>query len=88
MVHHATNPFCNSRLTGAIDGAITISIYKSGRWEIRSGNHRQMPSHLIYIYNGGRVTTLYRRSAVSPLCLFGAATCDLAKLTGFTGTYS
>jgi hypothetical protein len=85
MVNHATNPFCS---VGAIDGAITIKLTQSGSWSIRSGNHRQMPNHHLYIYNGGRVTDVYRRNYAHAGCLVGSATCPLANLTGYYGRYS
>lgn len=88
MVTHARNPFCRG---GAIDGAITIQVSKNGWWAIRSGNHRKMPHHHMYTYNhrtGGTVTNIYMKKAQSVWCLVGAAACDLATLTGFTGDYS
>ncbi|MFJ4962727.1 hypothetical protein ACIP6P_09825 [Streptomyces sp. NPDC088729] len=88
MVTHSTNPFCSgiAKVKGAIDGALTFHITRGG-WEIRSGNHRQMPNHEIYIYNGGRVTWVYKSKYSSPLCLVGSATCDLKNLTGYYGKY-
>ncbi len=88
MVTHATNPFCGgtAKVKGAIDGALTFHITRGG-WEIRSGNHRQMPNHEIYIYNGGHVTWVHKSKYASPLCLVGAATCELRNLTGYYGTY-
>lgn len=79
LVTHAGNPFCD--LT-AIDGAFSMHLTKSGTYRIFSGNHRQMPNHYVYIYNGGRVTNVYKRNAVSPLCLVGAALCELANFYG------
>ncbi|MFE7843152.1 hypothetical protein ACFU53_45980 [Streptomyces sp. NPDC057474] len=89
MVTHSTNPFCSKKLPNAIDGSLQFKIRSNGNWEIRSGNHRQMPSHHIYIYNGGRVTDVYKRKAASPWCLSGSgpAGCELANLTGYTGRY-
>lgn len=89
MVTHATNPFCSKNLPNAIDGALQFKIRSNGNWEIRSGTHRQMPSHHIYIYNGGRVTDVYKRKAASPWCLSGSgpAGCQLANLTGYQGRY-
>ncbi|EYT79479.1 hypothetical protein CF54_31080 [Streptomyces sp. Tu 6176] len=89
MVTHATNPFCSKKLPNAIDGALQFKIRSNGNWEIRSGNHRQMPSHYIYIYNGGRVTDVYKAKAASPWCLSGSgpAGCELANLTGYYGHY-
>lgn len=84
MVTHASNPFCR---VGAIDGAISIRLYTNGYWAIRSGNHRRMPNHYIYIYNGGRVSNVYTAKYESAGCLIGQATCPLANLTGFTGTF-
>lgn len=45
--------------------------------------------HHIYIYNGGKVTDVYKRKAASPWCLSGSGTigCQLANLTGCTGRY-
>ncbi|MFF2654637.1 hypothetical protein [Streptomyces sp. NPDC058045] len=88
MVTHSTNPFCGgvAKVKGAIDGALTFHITRGG-WEIRSGNHRQMPNHEIYIYNGGRVTWVYKSKYASPLCLVGSAMCDLKNLTGYYGKY-
>ena len=89
IVTHASNPFCKGILgeKGGIDGAISIRLYKDGDWEIRSGNHRRMPNHYIYIYNNGRVTDVYKSKYESAGCLVGQATCPLANLTGFTGTF-
>lgn len=88
MVHFATNPFCDARLTGAIDGAATFNIYRDGRWQIRSGTHRRMPNHMIFTYSNGKTSILYRSTAQSPLCLFGSAACDVSDLTGYYGTYA
>lgn len=89
MVTHATNPFCRKELPNAIDGSLQFKIRSNGNWEIRSGNHRQMPSHYIYIYNGGKVTDVYKRKAASPWCLSGSGVvgCQLANLTGYYGRY-
>jgi hypothetical protein len=84
MVTHATNPYCPG---GAIDGAFTMTLTKSGSWSIRSGNHRQMPNHHIYIYDGGKVTNVYTRKYANAACLLGAATCDLASLAGRYGNF-
>lgn len=88
MVTHATNPFCGgvAKVKGAIDGALTFHITRGG-WEIRSGNHRRMPNHEIYIYNGGRVTYVYKNKYANAACLVGAALCDLKNLTGYYGKY-
>ncbi|MCM2413297.1 hypothetical protein [Streptomyces sp. RKAG290] len=88
MVTHSTNPFCGgiAKVKGAIDGALTFHITRGG-WEIRSGNHRKMPNHEIYIYNGGHVTWVHKSKYASPLCLVGAATCELTNLTGYYGKY-
>ncbi|MEU9441010.1 hypothetical protein AB0D42_08815 [Streptomyces sp. NPDC048304] len=90
MVMHATNPFCKGLGTvkGAIDGALQMHMTTSGNWEIRSGNHRLMPNHYIYIYDGGRVTNAYTRKYASEYCLIGAATCPVADLTGYYGKFS
>ncbi|KAF2276844.1 uncharacterized protein EI97DRAFT_433076 [Westerdykella ornata] len=84
MVTHAKNPYCPG---GAIDGAFTMSLSKGGSWSIRSGNHRQMPNHHVYIYNGGKVTNVYTRKYASEWCLVGGATCDLANLGGLYGDF-
>ncbi|MEV5508229.1 hypothetical protein [Streptomyces orinoci] len=90
LVTHATNPFCNGLggVKGAIDGAIQMHLTTSGNWEIRSGTHRLMPNHYIYIYDGGRVTNVYTRSYANALCLIGSATCPEADLTGYYGKFS
>lgn len=85
MVNHAANPFCS---IGAIDGAISMKVTQGGNWSIFSGNHRQMPNHHIYIYNGGIVTDVHRRDYANALCLIGSAECPLVNLTGYSGTYS
>ncbi|MCW5254702.1 hypothetical protein [Streptomyces sp. SHP 1-2] len=89
MVTHATNPFCKKELPNAIDGALQFKIRSNGNWEIRSGNHRKMPSHYIYIYNGGKVTDVYKAKAANAWCLAGSglAGCQLADLTGYRGGY-
>nr|WP_158677746.1 hypothetical protein [Streptomyces sp. SPB074] len=89
MVLHATNPFCEGlgSIKGAIDGALTMEVGKGGTWAIRSGEHRLMPNHHIYIYNGGKVTDVYKRRYANLTCLVGSATCDLAKLAGRRGTF-
>ncbi|MFF4675066.1 hypothetical protein ACFY1C_35795 [Streptomyces sp. NPDC001279] len=89
MVTHATNPFCSKKLPNAIDGTLQFKIRSNGNWEIRSGNHRQMPSHYLYIYNGGRVTNVYKAKAAGPWCLSGSGMvgCQLATLTGYRGRY-
>jgi hypothetical protein len=71
-----------------LDGAITIKVSKDGWWEIRSGNHRLMPNHHMYIYNSGRVTNVYRRTYQGAYCLIGSAACDVADLTGYYGTFN
>ncbi|WP_205863230.1 hypothetical protein [Planosporangium thailandense] len=79
MVTHSGNPFCH---LNAIDGAFSIHLTQGGNYSIFSGNHRQMPNHYVYIYNGGRVTDVYKRDAVSPLCLAGSILCELANFYG------
>lgn len=79
MVTHASNPFCH---VGAIDGALSIRLTRQGRYSFLSGNHREMPNHYIYIYNGGHVTDVYKDDAAGPLCLVGPALCDLAYFYG------
>ncbi|MBQ0983336.1 hypothetical protein KBZ10_02020 [Streptomyces sp. F63] len=85
----AQNPFCSGILgvRGGINGAFTINMTKGGNWSIRSGNHRLMPNHHIYIYDGGRVTNVYKRKYASVACLIGNATCPEANLTGYQGSY-
>lgn len=85
MVTHASNPFCH---VGAIDGAFSMHLTKSGNWSIISGTHRLMPNHYVYIYNGGRVTNVYTRKYASPACLIGSAACPVADLTGYYGSFS
>lgn len=93
MVVQATNPFCQGILgvKGAINGALTIRLYKNGWWEIRSGTVRRMPNTYIYIYNRGHVADVLKEKYASPLCLVGmsgAWGCDELKLTGYTGEFS
>ncbi|MFF8831278.1 hypothetical protein [Streptomyces sp. NPDC015131] len=89
MVTHATNPFCRGLggVKGAIDGAMTIQLTTSGNYTIRSGKHRLMPNHHIYIYDGGRVTNVYTRSYSNVACLIGSITCPEADLTGHRGSF-
>ncbi|MGQ0625745.1 MAG: hypothetical protein ACT4PP_14000 [Sporichthyaceae bacterium] len=84
MVHKASNPFCN---VGSIDGAASFEITQSGNYTIRSGSHRQMPNHMIYIFNGGRVTYVHQIVAKGPACLVGGA-CEVYHLNGIRGSYS
>jgi len=79
LVTHAGNPFCH---LNAIDGAFSMHLTQGGNYSIFSGNHRQMPNHYVYIYNGGRVTDVYKHNAAGPLCLVGAILCDLANFYG------
>ncbi|EKX63265.1 hypothetical protein PV416_31435 [Streptomyces ipomoeae] len=89
MVLHAGNPFCKGLgpVKGAIDGALTMNLTKSGNWTIRSGKHRQMPNHHIYIYDGGKVSTVYTRKYANAKCLVGSVTCPEADLTGRYGKF-
>ncbi|MER6694180.1 hypothetical protein [Streptomyces minutiscleroticus] len=89
MVTHATNPFCKGLggVKGAIDGALTMQLTKSGNYTIRSGKHRLMPNHYIYIYDGGKVTNVYKRKYANVTCLIGSVTCEEADLTGRRGTF-
>ncbi|MGW5210285.1 hypothetical protein ACWEQO_03430 [Streptomyces sp. NPDC004051] len=89
MVMHATNPFCKGLggVKGAISGAATVNLTKSGNWTIRSGKHRLMPNHHIYIHNGGKVTNVYTRKYVGLPCLIGSALCQEADLTGLYGKF-
>lgn len=79
MVTHASNPFCKA---GAIDGALSIELTKGGNYSIFSGNHRQMPNHHVYIYDGGAVIDVYRKTYVNALCLVGPVACPLANFYG------
>jgi hypothetical protein len=85
MVTHAKNPYCPA---GAIDGAFTATLTKGGSYSIRSGEHRLMPNHHIYIYDGGRVTNMYQRKYANAACLVGSATCELASLAGVYGSFA
>ncbi|MBT2525313.1 hypothetical protein J7E91_07655 [Streptomyces sp. ISL-99] len=89
MSLHATNPFCKGlgSVKGAINGAFTINLTKSGNYTIRSGKHRLMPNHHIYIYDGGKVTNVYTRKYASASCLVGSITCPEADLTGTYGKF-
>ncbi|CAM5320418.1 hypothetical protein SCYAM73S_05299 [Streptomyces cyaneofuscatus] len=89
FVMHAANPFCKGLggVKGAISGAATINMTKSGNWTIRSGKHRLMPNHHIYIYNGGKVTNVYTRKYVGLPCLIGSVLCQEADLTGRYGKF-
>ncbi|MBW1598656.1 hypothetical protein [Streptomyces sp. JJ38] len=89
MVTHATNPFCKGLggVKGAISGAFTIQLTTSGNYAIRSGKHRLMPNHHIYIYDGGKVTNVYTRSYASASCLIGSIACPEADLTGRYGRF-
>lgn len=89
MVMHASNPFCKGLggVKGAISGAATVNLTKSGNWTIRSGKHRLMPNHHIYIYNGGKVTNVYTRKYANVSCLIGSALCREADLTGRYGKF-
>ena len=84
MVTHATNPYCPA---GAIDGAFTMTLTKGGSYSIRSGNHRRMPNHHVYIYNGGKVTNVIQHKYANAACLVGAATCELSSLVGVYGKF-
>ncbi|MFE9648053.1 hypothetical protein ACFYO0_28855 [Streptomyces sp. NPDC006365] len=89
MVTHAGNPYCRGLggVKGAIDGALTIQLTKSGNYTIRSGKHRLMPNHHIYIYDGGRVTNVYKRKYANAACLIGSIACQEADLTGRRGSF-
>lgn len=89
LVTHATNPFCKGLggVKGAIDGALSMHVTTSGNWSIISGTHRLMPDHYIYIYNGGKVTDVYKRSYANAACLAGSVACPQADLTGHYGTF-
>ncbi|MET7787307.1 hypothetical protein ACFYSJ_35180 [Streptomyces sp. NPDC005248] len=89
MVTHATNPFCKGlgSVKGAIDGAFSMHLTTSGNYSIRSGKHRLMPNHYIYIYNGGKVTNVYKRKYANAACLIGSAACQEADLTAYYGKF-
>ncbi|OEJ96541.1 hypothetical protein [Streptomyces thermolilacinus] len=89
MSLHATNPFCKGlgSVKGAINGALTMNLTKSGNYTIRSGKHRLMPNHHIYIYDGGKVTNVYTRKYASASCLIGSIACAEADLTGRYGKF-
>lgn len=79
---HAGNPFCSA---GAISGAFTMTLYKDGRYVIRSGAHRQMPNWEVYAgWIGGNPTTVYRRGYASAACLV-AMVCSEAQMGGYSG---
>lgn len=80
----AANPFCHY---GEIDGGLTIMISETGSWSIISGSVKPMPDHLIYLYNNGHETEVWRGQEVSEICLMGEAACGSYTLTG-TGTFS
>ncbi|WP_427921445.1 hypothetical protein [Streptomyces sp. cg40] len=89
MVMHATNPFCSGLggVKGAIDGSFTMNLTKSGNYAIRSGKHRLMPNHYIYIYDGGKVTNVYTRKYANVDCLIGSIACPEADLTAYYGSF-
>ncbi|GAA3162841.1 MULTISPECIES: hypothetical protein [Streptomyces] len=89
MVTHAANPFCKGLggVKGAIDGALSMHLTKSGNYSIISGKHRLMPNHYIYLYNGGKVTSVYKRKYASAACLIGSVACPEADLTGYRGKF-
>lgn len=79
---HASNPFCSA---GAISGAFTMTVYKDGRYVIRSGAHRQMPNWEVYAgFVGGKTATVYRRAYASAACLI-AMVCSEAQMGGYSG---
>lgn len=89
MVTHATNPFCKGLggVKGAIDGAFSMHLTKSGNYSITSGKHRLMPNNYIYIYDGGKVTNVYKRKYANAACLIGSVACPEADLTGRYGKF-
>lgn len=79
------NPFCTK--FAPISGVISLSVYQNGTYRTISGNHKQMPSHEIYISRPvGNWATIHRSVAKDPMCLFGAA-CPGVPLSGLYGTY-
>lgn len=79
MELNAGNPFCP--LT-AIQGAFTVIISSDKDWIINSGQHRLMPDHYVYVYDGGKVTSIYKRKYASPMCLAGYALCPYGNMGG------
>ncbi len=79
---HASNPFCK---VGAASGAFTMTVFKDGRYVIRSGAHRQAPNWEIYAgWINGPATTVYRRSMANIACLV-AMVCSEAQMGGYSG---
>src|SRR5690606_29161692 len=74
-------------VNGAISGAATVHLTNGSNWTKRSGEHRLMPNHHIYIYNGGKVTNVYTRKYADVSCLIGSALCREADLTGRYGKF-
>ncbi|EMF52761.1 MULTISPECIES: hypothetical protein [Streptomyces] len=89
MVVHATNPYCKGLggVKGAASGAFTISMSKSGNYEIRSGTHRQYPNNYVYIYDGGKVTNVHKKKHGSTKCLVGSVMCPQVDMTGLYGKF-
>ncbi|WP_130797271.1 hypothetical protein [Streptomyces otsuchiensis] len=85
VVTHASNPFCGH---GAISGAFSMNVTRSGNYSIFSGKHRQMPNTHVYIFNGttNKATTVYSRKYASVACLVGPVLCREANFTG-SGRY-
>ncbi|WP_151569281.1 hypothetical protein [Actinomadura rudentiformis] len=49
LKHSATNPFC-TRIGGAIDYQVTVTIYRSGKVAL-SGSRRKVPNHEAYVFH-------------------------------------
>ncbi|CAN5329548.1 hypothetical protein BH11ACT2_BH11ACT2_19780 [soil metagenome] len=65
----------------------SITLTRAGSYSIITGNFRQMPSVGIYVANGSTWHTIKQQATADPLCLIGAALCDLVTLTGTYGSY-
>ena len=72
-------------LKNYIDGAMTITVTKSGSYNVISGQHRQMPNHEIYITRGTTWAQVYKRDYLSLSCLV-AWGCAAAEISG-SGSY-
>lgn len=79
----ARNPFCS---VGEIDGGLLVDISQTGTWAILSGSVKPMPDHLVYIWNNGSETTVWRGLEKSDWCLAGEGLCGDYRPTG-AGTF-
>lgn len=84
----AGNPFCTSSvLKNSIEAQFVMTVTKSGSWSIRSGTHKQMPNHELYIYgSSNRWISAYRAKYANATCLVNGV-CAKANMTGFYGKY-